>query len=75
MPVNTTSYISDTHDITLGQLTNRFSSDVSALLQSKQRPLILELQKRGMSLSEIGTLLGVTKQRVFQILEGKNETK
>jgi DNA-directed RNA polymerase specialized sigma subunit len=70
---STISYISNTHNITLGQLTNRFSHDVSNLLESKQTPLILELQKRGMTLSEIGALLGVSKQRVFQIIEKQNE--
>ena len=72
MPTTNQRYISDEY-ITLGQLTNRFSHDVSNLLESKQTPLILELQKRGMTLSEIGALLGVSKQRIFQIIQGKNE--
>jgi predicted DNA-binding protein YlxM (UPF0122 family) len=73
MPDNTSSYITDTHHITLNQLTNKFSHDVSQLIRSKQTPLILELKQKGMTMSEIGQLLGISRQEVYEIIGKQNE--
>jgi predicted DNA-binding protein YlxM (UPF0122 family) len=72
MPNTDQRYISDEY-ITLGQLTNRFSHDVSNLLESKQTPLILELKQKGMTMSEIGQLLNISRQEVYEIIGKQNE--
>ena len=72
MPSNTSRYISDEY-ITLDQIVGEFSQNLSKLVKSKQRPLILELKRRGMSIPEIASLLGVTRQSVYYTIGKQND--
>lgn len=74
MPDSTSGYISDKY-ITLGQLTNRFSHDVSQLIRKKQTPLILELRNQGVPMTQVAKLLGISRQEVYEIIKEQDAKK
>lgn len=73
MPTTDQTYILDEY-ITLDQIIRGFTLDVRTYLKRRQAPMIRELQRRGMTNTEIAKLLGWKhKTQISRMLKEANE--